>query len=73
MPAASTSGGWSTYNRPPPRCCRRQQGHPRDWVSVSWPTAQHVSTVTAFFTTDAQRTLPSSIESAIATATAGCR
>jgi beta-galactosidase len=38
------------------------KAHPRDWVSVSWPTAQHVSTVSAFFTTDAQRTLPSSIE-----------
>jgi beta-galactosidase len=31
-------------------------------VSVSWPTAQTVGDARAFFTTDAQRTLPSSIE-----------
>jgi beta-galactosidase len=69
LPAAmlddvTTSGGWSNfYNKAATALLPAiSKAHPSDWVSVSWPTAQHVSAVTAFFTTDAQRTLPSSIE-----------
>jgi beta-galactosidase len=69
LPAAmldgnTTSGGWSNYYNKAATALLPaiSKAHPSDWVSVSWPAAQSFGTVRAYFTTDAQRTLPSSIE-----------
>ncbi|HEY7621509.1 MAG TPA: DUF4982 domain-containing protein, partial [Solirubrobacteraceae bacterium] len=69
LPAAmldgvTTSGGWSNYYNKAATALLPaiSKAHPSEWVSVSWPTAQTLSTVHAYFTTDAQRTLPASIE-----------
>jgi beta-galactosidase len=60
----TTTGGWSNgftkaatallpvFNR----------ARPRDWVAVAWPDVQRFATVNAYFTVDAARTLPRSIE-----------
>ena len=69
LPAAmldgvTTSGGWSNYYNKAATALLPaiSKAHPSDWVSVSWPTGQTLSSVRAYFTTDAQRTLPASIE-----------
>jgi beta-galactosidase len=36
--------------------------HPRDWVSVTWPSAQRLSEIDALFITDANDQLPASIK-----------
>jgi beta-galactosidase len=59
----TTSRGWSNYyNKAATALLPAIKAHPSDWVSVSWPTGQTLSSVGAYFTTDAQRTLPASIE-----------
>jgi beta-galactosidase len=69
LPAAmldgdTTSGGWSNYYNKAATALLPaiSKAHPSDWVSLTWPSAQTLSSVRAYFTTDAQRTLPSSIE-----------
>jgi beta-galactosidase len=69
LPAAmldgnTTSGGWSNfYNKAATALLPAvSKAHPSEWVSVSWPAPQAFDTIGAFFTTDAQRTLPSAIE-----------
>jgi beta-galactosidase len=69
LPAAmldgnTTSGGWSNFYVKAATALLPaiSKAHPSEWVSLSWPTAQTLSSVRAWFTTDAQRTLPSSIE-----------
>jgi beta-galactosidase len=58
------SGGWSNfYNKAATALLPAiSNAHPTEWVSVSWPQARSFDTVRAYFTTDAQRTLPSAIE-----------
>ena len=60
----TTSGGWSNYYNKAATALLPaiSKAHPSDWVSITWPAAQSLDTVKAYFTTDAQRTLPSSIE-----------
>jgi beta-galactosidase len=59
----TTSGGWSNYYLKdatallPPFSL----AHPAEWVSVTWPQAQTLGTVTAYFTTDATHELPATL------------
>jgi beta-galactosidase len=69
LPAAmldgvTASGGWSNYYNKAATALLPaiSKAHPSDWVSLSWPAPRTISSVRAYFTTDAQRTLPSAIE-----------
>ena len=64
LDGTTTSGGWSNfYNKAATALLPVvSKAHPSEWVSVSRPAPQTFSSVRAYFTTDAQRTLPSSIE-----------
>ncbi|WP_329062862.1 glycoside hydrolase family 2 TIM barrel-domain containing protein [Amycolatopsis sp. NBC_01480] len=63
LDGVTTSGGWSnaytksaTYTLP-----EVSKAHAADWVSVSWPEGQRISTVVAYFTLSASLVLPRSI------------
>jgi beta-galactosidase len=69
LPAAmldgdTASGGWSNaYVKAPTALLPPfSRAHASDWVSVAWPSARTLSTVKAFFTTDATHALPAAIE-----------
>lgn len=69
LPAAmldgnTASGGWSNfYNKAATALLPAiSSAHRSDWVSVSWPRSRRLDTVTAYFTIDAARALPASIE-----------
>jgi beta-galactosidase len=67
VPAAMLDGdpttGWSNYYLKPATAILNavSQSRPQDWVSLSWPTARTVNTVTASFTTSARFSLPATI------------
>lgn len=69
LPAAmldgnTASGGWSNFYRKSATALLPtvSAAHQQDWVSVSWPHAQALSTATAYFTTDAARALPAAVQ-----------
>ncbi len=69
LPAAmldgvTTSGGWSNfYNKAATALLPAiSKAHPSEWVSLTWPAPRTIAGVRAYFTTDAQRTLPSAVE-----------
>ena len=69
LPAAmldgvTTSGGWSNYYNKAATALLPaiSKAHPSEWVSLTWPAARTIGSLRAYFTTDAQRTLPSAIE-----------
>jgi beta-galactosidase len=69
LPAAmldgnTTTGGWSNHYVKAATALLPSfsLAHPSDWVSVSWPEAKTLSAVTAYFTTDAVRSLPAAID-----------
>jgi beta-galactosidase len=69
LPAAmldgnTQSGGWSNFYVKAATALLPtiSRAHEREWVSVSWPTRQTLGTATLYFTTDAARALPASIE-----------
>jgi len=69
LPAAmldgvTTSGGWSDYYDKSATALLPafSLARPRDWVSVAWPAARTVGTVTPYFTVGAGRALPAAIE-----------
>jgi beta-galactosidase len=55
--AKGRTGGW-----PRARLPAISKAHPTEWVSLTWPAARTIGSVRAYFTTDAQRVLPSAIE-----------
>ena len=59
----TTTGGWSNfYNKSATNILPAVSvAHPSEWVTVSWPNAQRLSSVVPYFTISANRTLPSSI------------
>ncbi|HEV8562707.1 MAG TPA: glycoside hydrolase family 2 TIM barrel-domain containing protein [Actinophytocola sp.] len=69
LPAAmldgnSQSGGWSNfYNKSATALLPAvSAAHEREWVSVSWPTAQSLGTAALLFTIDTARALPAAID-----------
>jgi beta-galactosidase len=69
LPAAmldgvTDSGGWSNFYVKAATALLPaiSKAHPTEWVSVSWPSTQTLSGLRAYFTTDAQRTLPSAVQ-----------
>jgi beta-galactosidase len=67
LPAAMIDGdpatAWSNYYLKEPTALLPafSLAHPRDWVSVAWPSAQSVDRVRAAFTIDATHALPAAI------------
>jgi beta-galactosidase len=68
LPAAmldgvTDSGGWSSFYVKAATALLPEisKAHPTEWVSLSWSDAQTLRGLRAFFTTDAQRTLPSAV------------
>ena len=59
----TTSGGWSNfYNKSATNVLPAvSSAHATEWVSVNWPHMQRLDTVVAYFTTSANRVLPSSV------------
>ena len=59
----TTSGGWSNfYNKSATNVLPAvSSAHVTEWVSVNWPHMQRLDTVVAYFTTSANRVLPSSV------------
>jgi beta-galactosidase len=69
LPAAmldgvTDSGGWSSFYVKAATALLPaiSKAHPTEWVSVSWPSTQTLTGLRAYFTTDAQRTLPSAVQ-----------
>jgi beta-galactosidase len=69
LPAAmldgvTDSGGWSNFYVKAATALLPEisKAHPTEWVSLSWPSARTLSGLRAYFTTDAQRTLPSAVQ-----------
>ena len=64
LDGVTSSGGWSNFYRKDATALLPavSAAHPREWVSVDWPTPQTVSgTVRAYFTLDAARQLPAEL------------
>jgi beta-galactosidase len=69
LPAAmvdgnTTSGGWSNFYVKAATALLPaiSKAHPTEWVSLSWASPRALSGLRAYFTTDAQRTLPSAVQ-----------
>jgi beta-galactosidase len=64
LDGTTTAGGWSNYyNKSATNVLPAVSvAHAREWVSVSWPDAQRLSSVVPHFTIAANRVLPSAVE-----------
>jgi beta-galactosidase len=60
----TTSGGWSDYYYKSATALLPafSLARPRDWVSLSWPAARTVGTLTPYFTVGGGRALPATVE-----------
>jgi beta-galactosidase len=58
-----TTRGWSNFYRKSATNTLPavSLAHASEWVSVNWPSGQRLSTVVAYFTTDAARVLPAQV------------
>jgi beta-galactosidase len=63
LDGVTTSGGWSNfYNKSATNTLPAVSlAHASEWVSVSWPNTQRLTTVVPYFTISANRVLPSTI------------
>jgi Glycoside hydrolase family 2 C-terminal domain 5/Domain of unknown function (DUF4982)/Bacterial Ig-like domain (group 4) len=63
LDGVTTSGGWSNfYNKSATNVLPAVSlAHANEWVSVSWPNAQRLSSVVPYFTISSNRVLPSAI------------
>jgi beta-galactosidase len=63
LDGVTTSGGWSNfYNKSATNVLPAVSlAHANEWVSVSWPNAQRLSSVVPFFTISSNMVLPSAI------------
>jgi beta-galactosidase len=59
----TTSGGWSNrFSKAATQTLPQiTNSRPEDWVSVSWPRAQRLHEINAYFTLDANNQLPATV------------